>query len=125
MRSWEPIPWTLGFFRRGRIKRGFVDRSQLPLVWRKAEAADWPPSNAVEVDLDWARRTGTGYVSDSEAETLYLIDRDWFGWPDPPRWGLVSRTKVDGSWHIWGSFDELPSMWSFVDEIIAGKTSIA
>lgn len=124
MVSWEPIPWTLGFFRSRRLKRGFLERSHWPLVWRKACTDDWPPPEPIVGDLDWARRTGDGYVADSAAETLYLIDRDWFGWPDPPRWGLASRTKADGKWHLWGSFDDLPSAWSFADVIDAGKLSI-
>jgi hypothetical protein len=114
--GWEPIPWNSGFFRGRPSKHGFIERAQWSLVWRKAEEADWPPSEAVKADLDWPRRTGTGFVSDSETETLYLIDRDWFGWPDPPRWGLASRAKVDGTWHLWGSFDDIPPTWRFVDE---------
>lgn len=81
-----------------------------------AGEADWPPTEAVDSDIDWARRTGTGFIADNEAETLYLIDRDWFGWPDPPRWGLASRNKANDSWSLWGSFDDLPATWRFVDE---------
>jgi len=113
--GWEPIPWNSGFFRGRPSKRDFIERAQWSLAWRKAEDADWPPAEAVEADLDWARRTGTGFVSDSETETLYLIERDWFGWPDPPRWGLASRAKADGGWHLWGSFDDIPPAWRFVD----------
>lgn len=124
MLGWEPIPWNLGFFRSRPLKRGFSERAGLTLVWRKAGGADWPSEEVVGSDFDWARQTGTGYVADGGAETLYLIDRDWFGWPDPPRWGLASRMKADGEWHIWGSFDEVPSAWSFTDEIDPAKTSI-
>jgi hypothetical protein len=121
--GWEPIPWNLGFFRSRSNKRGFAERTRWPLVWRKTGDAEWPPSERVDADLDWARRTGTGFVSDSETERLYLIDRDWFGWPDPPRWGLASKNKSDGSWHLWGSFDNLPPAWSFADEVDPMKVS--
>ena len=114
--GWGPIPWNSGFFRRRPSKRGFAERAQRSLVWRKAEEADWPPAERVEADLDWVRRTGTGFVADSETETLYLFDRDWFGWPDPPRWGLASQAKADDSWHLWGSFDDIPQAWTFASE---------
>jgi imidazole glycerol phosphate synthase subunit HisF len=55
--GWEPIPWTLGFFRRRESKRGFLKRTRWQLIWQKAGEGDWPPSQALDDDFDWARRT--------------------------------------------------------------------
>jgi len=109
--GWEPIPWKLGFLGSRRLKQGFLERSTLPLDWRAATESDWPPVEALGDDFDWARRTGTGFVAERDEENLFLIHRDWFGWPDPPEWGLASRSKADGSWYLWGSFDAVPENW--------------
>jgi hypothetical protein len=54
---------------------------------------------------------GTGYVAEAGDERLFLFSRDWFGWPDPPEWGLASFNNASRQWHLWGSFDALPSSW--------------
>ena len=113
--GWEPIPWKLGFFASRKAKKGFAERAKLSLSWTPADA-EWPPASALADDLDFARQTGTGFVAENDGEKFFLIQRDWFGFPDPPEWGLVSQSKTDGTWHRWGSFDDLPANWK-VSEI--------
>ncbi|MGI4733483.1 MAG: hypothetical protein ACRYFW_17320 [Janthinobacterium lividum] len=115
--GWEPIPWKLSFLRSRWIKRAFRERTQLALDWRPAVEADWPPEEVLSDDLDWVRKTGTGFVADRGNERLFLFNRDWFGWPDPPEWGLASVGNFDGKWHLWGSFDTLPETWK-VPELV-------
>jgi hypothetical protein len=111
MMGWEPIPWQLGFFASRKAKKGFVDRRKLSLEFVPADQ-EWPPESALADDFDFARHTGTGFVAETDDEKFFLIHRDWFGWPDPPEWGLVSQSKADGSWHRWGSFSDIPPSWS-------------
>ena len=111
MTFWEPIPWKLGFFASRRAKKGFTQRSQMSLIWRAA-GDEWPPASACADDIDFARRTGDGFVAKTADERLFLLILDWGGWPDPPDWGLISQSKSDGEWHRWGSFSELPATWT-------------
>jgi hypothetical protein len=99
------------------MKRGCNERIQLLLDWRRATEADWPPEHALADDVDWSRQMGVGFVAEAGDEKLFLFSRDWFGWPDPPEWGLASFNKVNGEWHLWGSFDVLPSTWK-VPEVV-------
>ncbi|WP_448661314.1 hypothetical protein ACG3SL_11740 [Sphingomonas sp. CJ20] len=98
-------------FRAWRIKSGFDARAGWPLDWRRAGSAEWPTGHALGRDHEWARRTGTGFVAEFDDETLFLIDRDWFGWPDPPQWSLASHDRARDKWQLWGSFDDVPSAW--------------
>jgi hypothetical protein len=109
--GWEPIPWPLGFFGARKAKKGFLERAKLALEFSPG-TNEWPPEDAFAGDFDFARRTGTGFVAETDDEKFFLIHRDWFGWPDPPEWGLVSQSKSDGSWNRWGSFDDLPASWN-------------
>ena len=109
--GWEPIPWKLGFLASRRAKKGFADRAKLPLEFSPAKG-DWPPEGELADDFDFARRTGTAFLAETETEKYFLIHRDWFGWPDPPEWGLVSQSKADGRWNRWGSFDDVPANWT-------------
>ena len=80
------------------------------VTWRPALTEDWPPTELVQNDLDWMRKTGTGYVSEFNGKRWFLFDRDWFGWPDPPEWGLASHEAEEG-WRFFDDFDLLPENW--------------
>ncbi|GAB5482370.1 MAG: hypothetical protein Pars92KO_21270 [Parasphingorhabdus sp.] len=116
--TWEPIPWTFGFFSARRAKKAFLERANLSLNWSKAKD-DWPPAGELFDDADFAVKAGVGYVAETESEKLFLFHRDWFGFPDPPEWGLVSQTKIDGSWKPLGSFEPLPATWKVPENINA------
>jgi hypothetical protein len=57
------------------------------------------------------RKTGTGYVAEFDGKKWFLFDRDWFGWPDPPEWGLASYGAGEG-WRFFDDFDVLPDNWT-------------
>lgn len=99
------------------MKKGYRERASWPLTWRRAGLTDWPAISALGDDHDWARKTGTGFVAEFGNETLFLIDRDWFGWPDPPQWGLASFDAAKGEWNLWGNFSDLPHAWTVPDPL--------
>ncbi|WP_434405745.1 hypothetical protein [Sphingobium sp. DN12] len=109
---WEANPWKLGFFKARSMKSGYRERIAWPLEWRPAAENDWPPMSELGDDHDWARKMGTGFVAEFGNEILYLIDRDWFGWPDPPQWGLASFDRTSETWRLWGNFSDLPINWT-------------
>lgn len=78
--------------------------------WRPACEEDWPPTEKLTGDLDWVRRTGTGWSAEFYEKRWFLFDRDWFGWPDPPEWGLASFNTREG-WRFYDDFDVFPSSW--------------
>ena len=109
---WESNPWRSGFLRSHSMKKGYRERASWPLAWRRAGLNDWPAVSVLGDDYDWARKMGMGFVAEFSNEVLFLIDRDWFGWPDPPRWGLASFDPANGKWNLWGNFSDLPSAWT-------------
>ena len=109
---WEANPWKAGFLRSRSMKKGYRERASWPLTWRRAGLNDWPAISALGDDHDWARKMGTGFIAEFGDEVLFLIDRDWFGWPDPPQWGLASFYAASGEWQLWGNFSDLPSAWT-------------
>ena len=103
--------WALPFVHIWRRRAGFRLRADWPLLWRFAALEDWPPCALLGDDFDWANKTGTGFVADHGDETLYLIDRDWFGWPDPPQWSLASYDRRRDRYYFWGDFNECRPAW--------------
>jgi hypothetical protein len=101
------------------MKRGFLERAELALEWREARKDEWPTEGALSDDLDWIRQTGTGFVSEINSEKLFLFERDWSGWPDPPGWGLASQSRSDLKWQVWGSFEPLPETWKVPESVDA------
>ena len=98
---------------------GLLKREKWSLAWRRATANDWPPVKSLGYDHNWARKTGTGFVAEHGDELLYLIDRDWFGFPDPPQWGLASFNQKTRKWRLWGNFDDLPMGWKVPEPLYA------
>jgi hypothetical protein len=58
------------------------------------------------------RKTGTGCVSEFLGKKWFLFDRDWFGWPDPPEWGLASYEAAGEGWRFFNDFEVLPDNWT-------------
>jgi hypothetical protein len=95
-----------------KVARAPVSPGDWPATtWRPATIEDWPPSDLLQGDLDWMRKTGTGYVSEFHGKRWFLFDRDWFGWPDPPEWGLASYEAAGEGWQFFDDFDVLPKNW--------------
>jgi len=58
-------------------------------------------------------------VTTFDDEDLILIRNAWFGFPDPPEWGLASRPTVnaEAKWKMWGHFRDLPAAWLIPDAV--------
>lgn len=111
--AWEPIPWDAKGPEVDEQETGFRARAVKPLIWWRVDWRDFPKEGVFGHDRDWFVTHNIAYVTTYGGEDLVLIDRDWFGWPDPPRWGLASRPegRTDVRWQMWGSFPDLPDAW--------------
>lgn len=111
--EWEAIPWNAKGPQVDEQERGFHQRASKPLVWTKVVWSNFPVNGIFGRDRDWFVSHDIAYVTTFDDEDLLLIDSTWFGFPDPPRWGLASRPagKADGVWEMWGHFSTLPSAW--------------
>lgn len=111
--EWEPIPWTATGRQVVVQERGFYERSLKPLVWTKVDWKNFPEHGIFGQDRDWFSRHDITHVTTDDGEDLILIDSVYFGFPDPPRWGLASRPagNRDAEWKAWGHFPRLPSAW--------------
>lgn len=111
--EWEPIPWDANGPEVDEQEKGFKARALKPLIWWKVDWRDFPAEGIFGHDRDWFASHDIAFVTTFDGEDLVLIDRVWFGWPDPPRWGLASRPqgRSDVRWKMWGSFPDLPDAW--------------
>ncbi|MGC4003285.1 MAG: hypothetical protein QM811_09180 [Pirellulales bacterium] len=113
--EWEPIPWDAKGVQVERQKTGFQQRAMKPLVWLKVDLNDFPNNGILGYDRDWFSGNEVEFVTTYDHEDLILIQHAWFGFPDPPEWGLASRpaANIEARWEMWGHFPQLPSGWSF------------
>lgn len=114
--KWEPIPWELAGRKADAQERGFHERALKPLVWTKVDWKNFPAEGIFGQDRDWFVSNDIAYVTTFDSEDLILIDNTWFGFPDPPRWGLASRAEGTTDWQLWGSFPDLPKAWTVPGE---------
>jgi hypothetical protein len=117
--KWEPIPWNAKGPQVDEQERGFHQRALKPLVWTKVDWKDFPEDGIFGRDRDWFVRHDIAYVTTFDDEDFILIRNTWFGWPDPPEWGLASRPagNTDAGWETWGHFPDLPVAWLFPDAV--------
>lgn len=108
--GWEPEPWDGP---EARQLRGFHARALKPLRWTMIDWQRFPQDGIFGRDREWFVRNEICCVTSFDDEDLVLVRRTWFGFPDPPEWGLASRPrgKVDARWEPWGNFPELPEAW--------------
>lgn len=112
--GWEPIPWDAAPAEVTSQLQGFTTRARKPLVWTKLDFANFPPEGVFGKDRDWFVSRDVAYVTIFEDEHLVLIQNTWFGFPDPPEWGLASRaiSTPHVAWSMWGHFPKLPKAWT-------------
>ena len=99
--EWEPIPWELAGRKADAQERGFHERALKPLVWRRVDWKHFPPEGIFGHDRDWFVSNDIAYVASCDGEDLVLIHNIWFGFPDPPEWGLASRLTGTEEWQMW------------------------
>ncbi|MET0310082.1 MAG: hypothetical protein ABW023_15355 [Sphingomonas sp.] len=124
--EWEPVPWPRGGKAADRQEQGFHERAQLPIHWQPIPWKAFPSDGVFGLRKEPLMSLDAAYFASLGAEDLLLIDNTWFDWPDPPRWGLVSRLqgRSDLPWDHWGHFPDLPSAW-IVPVESGGATAVA
>lgn len=117
--EWEPIPWDAKGPGVDEQEKGFHVRSLKPIGWTKIDWRNFPQGGIFRHDRDWFSRNNIAYVATFGGEELLLIQRDWFGFPDPPEWALASRPAGHDlvKWTMWGSFPNLPVAWTVPDVV--------
>jgi len=116
--AWEPIPWDAPEETVESMYEGYAERSGRAINWRTVPLLDFPEEGLFDQDRQWFIDHEIAFFVSSEGEDLLLIDNIWFGWPDPPRWGLASRPsgRPDLTWRMWGHFPDLPPTWTLPKE---------
>ncbi|HSX54104.1 MAG TPA: hypothetical protein VLG14_02295 [Sphingomonas sp.] len=110
--EWEPVPWTHKGRKADSQEAGFHARALKAIPWRRIDWADFPAEGVFGHNRDWLSSRDVEFVASYDGEDLLLIHNIWFGWPDPPEWGLASRVADDtGDWTHWGHFPDLPHAW--------------
>jgi hypothetical protein len=94
-------------------EQGFHERAQLAIRWQSIPWDLFPEEGIFGHTKDWLSSADAACFATTDTEDLLLIDNSWFGWPDPPRFGLVSRPRGEknGQWQRWGHFPDLPRAW--------------
>jgi len=111
--EWEPVPWGASKAVAAAQERGFHARAGKTLAWTAIPFAAFPSDGFLGHSRDWFTKIDAAFHAVADGEDWLLIDNTWFGWPDPPQWGLVTRPvgRQDLSWHHWGHFPALPEAW--------------
>lgn len=111
--EWEPVPWYTRKSKASAQEKAFHERALKPIVWRKIDWEQLPEGGIFGLDREQLQSGNAAWFAVHDREELLLVDNDWFGFPDPPRWGLVSRAagQADAKWQHWGHFPELPEAW--------------
>ena len=111
--EWEPIPWDADVDFADKQELGFHRWATTQLSWTKVDPHDFPTKGLFGYDRQWFSENDISFIATYGETQLVLIDRVWFGFPDPPRWGLASRVgrKSQERWVMWGSFSEIPKNW--------------
>jgi hypothetical protein len=123
--EWEPSPWPMGAKAADQQEIGFHERATKPISWKQIPWNSFPDEGIFGHTREWLSSVDAAFYATIDAEDLLLIDNVWFGWPDPPRWGLASRPNGNnnGKWTQWGHFPELPQSWDVPEETKTPKSS--
>lgn len=111
--NWEPIPWSAGWIESHRQNKGFRARAQKPIKWTRLWPYNFPDETLFGHSKDWFLSHNAEFFAVEDNEELLLTQNIWFGWPDPPEWGLMSRLAGEEGnvWKYWGHFVDIPKMW--------------
>ncbi|WP_270728557.1 hypothetical protein [Shimia sp. Alg240-R146] len=111
--DWEPVPWPMEVKAAEKQKKGFLKRAERAIRWNPVLWESFPAEGIFGKKRAWFQSHDIAYVASLEDEYLILMDNVYFGWPDPPRWGLASRSKAQSydDWSHWGHFPDIPEAW--------------
>jgi len=112
--EWEPAAWPISQSMADVQKAGFDQRSMISIDWSSIDFKNFPKDGVFGETKDWLMSVDAAFYANSSDEKLLLIDNTYFGWPDPPRWGLLSRLagEAGSKWVHWGHFPDLPATWT-------------
>lgn len=112
--EWEPVFWGTSGNAADELEQGFHERAMKPIAWTAIPFKNFPIEGIFGLSKDPLTEIDAAYFAVLDGEELLLIDNTWFGWPDPPRWGLASRPsdRHDLLWKHWGHFPDLPAEWN-------------
>jgi hypothetical protein len=112
--DWEPHPFDLSGGAAALQEQGFRERAGKAILWTKVPDRDFPADGIFGRDKDWFASLDIEFFASCNGEDLVLIHHAWFGFPDPPEWGLLSRPAGldDVQWSMWGYFPKLPQNWT-------------
>ena len=112
--EWEPVPWWSLKRTAERQKHRFLEYAEKPVTWTRVVSG----SGVFGQSDDWLQQNNVAFWAICDGEELMLIQHVWFGWPDPPEWGLLSRPagQSDAQWSHWGHFSEVPGNWVVPEE---------
>ena len=109
--EWEAVPWGMKGAEADAQEAGFQARALKRIQWQAIAWQEFPTDGIFGHDRAWFSERDIEFVASHEGEVLLLIRNIWFGFPDPPEWGLVSRASQDQEWRHWGHFPDLPAAW--------------
>lgn len=116
--EWEPASYPMAAKAADEQERGFHERASKPIKWQPLVWDDFPADGIFGHPKEWFTSADVEFVASLEGEDLLLIHNVWFGFPDPPEWGLASRPsgQWDVKWRRWGNFAYLPVVWDVPGE---------
>ncbi|MDX8355035.1 hypothetical protein [Cognatiyoonia sp. IB215182] len=111
--DWEPAPWRMELKAAEKQKRGFLERAEYSIRWKPLHWESFPEEGIFGEKKAWFQSHDVAYVASLGREDLILIQNLYFGFPDPPEWGLASRpsSQSKGNWSHWGHFPDIPEAW--------------
>ena len=111
--EWEPVPWSSKGLKADEQEAGFHVRAITQIKWSLIPFRKFPEEGVFGFNKEWLIERDDAFFATIGGEDLLLIDNTWFGWPDPPRWGLATRPsgRNELAWSHWGHFADLPQQW--------------
>ncbi|MBO9498229.1 MAG: hypothetical protein J7496_07170 [Novosphingobium sp.] len=123
--EWEPVPWELQGEAADDQERGFHERALRSISWTPINWSDFPSEGIFGKTRDQLSAIDGAFFAFADGEELFLIDNIWNGWPDPPRWGLISRSPEQAAgWIHWGHFEDIPKAWTAGNSKSPGLTRV-
>lgn len=110
---WEPHPWDLDAPAADIQRQGFQVRAMAPVHWQRIPYDALPAAGLFGMGRDQLIAAEAVCHATADDEDWLLIQLVWHGFPDPPEWGLWtrSRTAPERPWQSWGHFSAPPAAW--------------
>lgn len=109
---WEASPYTLRFDKALLQRIGFRKRARLTINWSMVSYPEYVGKQLFGLTYQQLTDLEVACFATVNGEELLLLQAIWFGWPDPPEWGLIGRIADETQWQDWGRFSEVPVNWT-------------